>query len=130
MYVETTYNKEMRSYFYEVGSCHTRDLCTNLSVKYSFEVSLTRIYPAKFHFYLYFKKNISRICVCVCVFVFSYDFACRSKKSMLRVFPLFSSSFFNKEIVTEHGTHPLCFLFLASEAPGLSPVSNIGIVDT
>lgn len=54
MYVETTYNKEMKSYFYEVGSCHIRDLCTNLSVKYSVEVSLTRIYPAKFHFYLYF----------------------------------------------------------------------------
>lgn len=54
MYIETTYNKEMRSYFYEVGSCHTRDLCTNLLVKYSFEVSLTRIYPSKFHFYLYF----------------------------------------------------------------------------
>lgn len=64
------------------------------------------------------------------VIVFSHVFACRSKKSMLRVFPLLSSSFFNKEFVTEHGTHPLCFLFLASEAQGLSPVSNIGIVDT
>lgn len=70
MYVVTIYAREMKSYFYGVGSCSIRDLYTNPPVKYSVEVSLMRIDPVKFYFYLYFFKPF-HLFLCVCSLLFS-----------------------------------------------------------
>lgn len=71
MYVVTTYDREMKSYFYGVGSCSIRNLCTNPPVKYLVEVSLTKIDQVKFHYYLYFFKPF-HLFLCVCLLLFSH----------------------------------------------------------